>query len=207
MNLDNGLQQLRKDIFSLRISSKKVIIAMSIAASVMLVSCKDDASKNSEEAARYTRSATTYLQQGQLRAAVLEAKNAVEKDPKNPQGYILLAKIYNQLGSYAGTQKMLEGSVKKMPEVALELADAYFANKKYRSAINVLTDFNTDALSAEDKIRKQVLLARSAIYLGDANVYSAAFAALTPIAEAKSDLTLLEAESLVAKGQIEDASA
>lgn len=181
----------------------KIVTLCSLASVLVLTSCKDDKVKSKEEAARFNKSANTYLIQGQFRAAVLEAKNAVEKDSQNAEGYIVLGKIYNEMGSFLGTQKMLEGVVKKLPEVSLELADAYVANKKYRSALSLLADYKAEKPEAE--ARKLILMARSAIHLGDNKIYEESMVALAKLPENKDDFTFLEIESLIAKGQGEAA--
>src|SRR5690606_24628618 len=112
--------------------------------------CSDGKQENSEEAARHIRSAQTYLQQGQLRAAMLEAKNAVQLQPNEASGYIALARIYNQVGAYESTQTILENVVEKLPETSTELAEAYFAQKKYRSALSILNEKNMNDSSSAD---------------------------------------------------------
>lgn len=185
--------------------AKKVLLAAAISSTLVLGGCKDGSSENKEEAARFTRSATTYQEQGQYRAAMLEAKNAIQKDPKNPDGYILLARIYNQVGAYASTQKMLESVIKKMPSVSLELADAYVSSKKFRSAVNVLSDFDISKASADDQARAQVLIARSQIHLGDKAGYEQALAALQKIPGKQDDAIFIESEYLVSQGRAEEA--
>lgn len=182
-----------------------VIGMLAIVGSFSLTGCKDDKAANKEEAARFSRSAATYQQQGQLRAAMLEARNAVQKDPQNAQGYIALAKIYNQVGAYASTQKALEPVVKKLPDVSFELADAYMASKKYRSALNLLADYSGDKTSVDVQARKQIIIARSNIRLGDKAGYETALAELTKIPGKQDDVATLEAEYLISQGRSEEA--
>lgn len=188
-------------------SASKKILAIAVVSGFVLVGCKDDSAAAKAEADRFTRSAVTYQEQGQYRAAMLEAKNAIQKDPQNVKSYILLAKIYNKVGAFASTQKMLEGVVKKMPDVSVELAEAYFMNKKYRSAISLLNDFSGSNLSEEELVHKHLISARSYIHLGDKEGYEKTLAALKSIQSAQNDVVFLEVEYLMAQGRVEDARA
>lgn len=185
-------------------SQANTLILAAALSCLFLSGCKDDSAAIEQEVARYNRSATTYQEQGQLRAAMLEAKNAIQKDPKSSQGYIILAKINNQIGAHLLTQRMLEPVVKDIPAVTLELAEAYVQSKKYRSAVNLLSTYNE---SGSNDARKQVIIARSSIYLGDKKAYDDAIEKLTKYADKKNEVTTLEAEYLIAQGRIEEAQA
>lgn len=184
---------------------KKIMIAVTILSSLMLLSCKDDTAENKKDAVRFANSAKTYQEQGQYRAAMLEAKNAIQKNPEDPQAYILLAKIYNQVGAYGSTQKLLEQAVKKMPSVNVDLAEAYLAQHKYRSALNALTEFENAESSDDERVRKQILIARCSIYLGDKKSYDTALKFVNDSPNHKDDAVLVEAENLVGQGLIEEA--
>jgi len=184
---------------------KFAAVMLLAAAALTLSGCKDDAAAKKAEAERFINSAKTYQEQGQYRAALLEARNATQKDPTNPNGFILQAKIFNQIGSYASTQKLLGEIVKTMPTVSLELADAYVANNKYRSALEVLNEYNPANLSNDDLARKYLLIARSNIRLGDKAEYQAALDELKKLKGKEDDILLIEAEYLVAQGQAEAA--
>jgi len=196
--------------FSMKLQSLnkclKVISTISIATIFLTLSaCKDNDAAKKAEAERFINSAKTYQGQGQYRAALLETKNAIQKDPSNPESFILQAKIYNQIGSYTSTQKLLEETVKKMPSATLELAEAYVASNKYRSALSVLNEYKPANLSNDDQARKYALIAKSNIRLGDKTGYQAAIDSLKKIQGKEDDVTLLEAEYLVSQGQIEAA--
>jgi tetratricopeptide (TPR) repeat protein len=182
-----------------------VFVLSVVLSGLFLSGCKDDSAAIAQEVARYNRSATTYQEQGQYRAAMLEAKNAIQKDPKDPLGYITLAKINNQIGAFGSTQKILESVVADVPAVSIELAEAYMQNKKYRSAVSLLSNYKDEKLSAGDAARKQIIIARSSIHLGDKKTYDETIATLTKLPEQKNDIALLEAENLIAQGRTEDA--
>jgi tetratricopeptide (TPR) repeat protein len=185
----------------------KALFLLSIISASMLFGCKENNAAIKEEVARFNRSAIAYQEQGQYRAAMLEAKNAIQKDPKDPQGYITLAKIYNQVGSYAGTQKVLESVVKDVPAVSIELADAYVQGKKYRSALNLLTNYDEGKATPEVVARKQAILARAAIHLGEKAAYEAAVGKLATMPDQQNETNFIEAEYLISQGHTEEAQA
>jgi cellulose synthase operon protein C len=207
MKFENRFYAIPQYYFSVGRVMPKVFFSLVMTATILLLGCKDDAAANKEEAIRFTRSATTYQEQGQFRAAMLEAKNAIQKDPGNAQGYIVLAKIYNKVGAYAATQKLLEAAIKKNPSVAPELADAYLETKKYRSALNLLAEYEVSNLPVEEQSRKQVLIARSSIYLGDKAGYDAALKQLSSFTGKDDEIRLVEAEYLTAQGRAKEAQA
>jgi cellulose synthase operon protein C len=110
--------------------------------SLFLVGCKDKQADIKEEVDRYIKSASAYVEQGQFRAAMVEAKNAIQKDPNDARGYIALSSTYNKLGAYDSTQALLEPMVQKMPQVAMELYEAYVAKRKFQSASHLQETFN-----------------------------------------------------------------
>ena len=186
---------------------KTLVVISVVSASSTLMSCGDDKGVDKEGAARHITSAVTYQGQGQFHAAMLEARNAVEKDPENPGGHLVLAKIYNQVGSFDAAQKLLEPVIKKMPSVSVELAESYINNNKFRSAINVLNDYVVDEVSDPiSAARKQAILAQSYIRLGDKAGYEKAVELLTKIPNTKNELIIIEADYLVSQGDKEAAA-
>ncbi|HOY21891.1 MAG TPA: tetratricopeptide repeat protein [Cellvibrio sp.] len=168
--------------------------------SLCLIGCSDDKGVNKEDAARFIKSAETYSAQGQFRAAILEAKNAIKNDPSDPKSFIVLAKIYNQLGAFNATQTMLEPMAEKMPEVSLVLAEAYVANKKFRSALNILSSYSPNKDDIEASLQKQILMARANIYLGDKTELTKVLVDLERLDTKKIELSLVKAEASFAQG-------
>lgn len=202
------MKKYNEQYFAVKKLLKHLAVVSVVSASLMLVSCGDDKGVDKEGAARHITSATTYQGQGQFHAAMLEARNAVEKDPSNPAGYLLLAKIYNQVGSFDASQKLLESVSKKMPGVNLELAESYINNNKFRSAINVLNDYIVDvAVDPASAVRKQAILAQSHTRLGDKAGYEKAIEALAKMPNTKNELIISEADYLVSQGNKEAAAA
>ncbi len=181
------------------------IIAISLC--VSLVACADKQEKNQEDATRHLSSATVYQEQGQFRAAIIEAKNAIQLMPDAADGYISLARIYNEIGAGAATQSMLSPVVDKLPEVATELANALFLNRKYLTAINTVTTYPADSSRPEDRQRQAWLSAMSNIYLGNTDGYESALKEFIDIGGKDTDAKYITANYLMSKGEIEKAKA
>jgi cellulose synthase operon protein C len=104
----------------------------------LLAACEKNQEDISNQANQYLKSAEQLTQQGQLRAALVQAKNVIQISPDSAQGYLQIARIYNQIGYYAEVEKLLANKLVLMPELSYELAIAYYQRKKYRSALDVL---------------------------------------------------------------------
>lgn len=181
------------------------IIAISLC--VTLIACSDKQEKNVEDAKRHLSSAKVYQEQGQYRAAIIEAKNAIQLMPDAPGGYISLARIYNEIGANAATQSMLQPIVEKLPAVSTELANAHFLNKKYLTAINTSTTYPADASRPEDRQRQAWLNAMSNIYLGNTDGYEMALKEFVAVGGKSSDEKYIIASYLLSKGEVENAKA
>lgn len=181
------------------------IIAISLC--VTLIACGDKQESNVEDAKRHLSSAKVYQEQGQYRAAIIEAKNAIQLMPDAPDGFISLARIYNEIGAHAATQSMLQPVVEKLPAVSIELANAHFLNKKYLTAINTSATYPADASRPEDKQRQAWLNAMSNIYLGNTDGYEMALKEFVAVGGKSSDEKYIIASYLLSKGEVENAKA
>lgn len=174
---------------------------------VTLAACADKQEKNQEDAKRHVSSAQVYQEQGQFRAAIIEAKNAIQLLPESSDGYISLARIYNEIGAHAATQSMLSPVIDKLPSVSTELANAHFLNRKYLTAINTVTNHPADASDMEDRQRQAWLKAMSNIHLGNIDGYELALKEFVAVGGKDSDTKYITANYLLSKGEIENAKA
>lgn len=168
------------------------------------IACSDKEKDSTADIARHQQSASTYLGQGQYKAAMLEVRNIIQLQPDSAQGYILLAKIYNQLGAASANYQLLEPVVKKLPDVATELADAYLIGKKYRSALNIIEQY--PAASPENKIRQARIAALSSIYLGEKSEAEKYKENLKSADTGIADLAFVNATAALSQGLAEDAT-
>ncbi|MGI9293727.1 MAG: tetratricopeptide repeat protein [Pseudomonadales bacterium] len=87
----------------------------------------------------YLKVSQSYQEQGQFRAAIIEAQNAIQKAPGNPPSFKRLAQIYNELGAgKKASDVILKLSEFDDPELVFTLHEAYFQQRKYKSASALL---------------------------------------------------------------------
>ncbi|MBE8716026.1 hypothetical protein C4F51_02355 [Cellvibrio sp. KB43] len=173
---------------------------------IALTACDNNGQDVQAEVNRYERSATAYQQQGQYRAAILEARNAIQLQPGNSAGYILLANIYNKIGVYASTRNLLEPLLEKHPEVFVELAEAYVEGRKFRSAINLLNSGNIRNLNENEQRRAYGIQARAYIALGDVEGFQKTLEKVKAIPGSEGQSAYLSAEFFMAQGNREKAA-
>lgn len=181
--------------------------AILLALAIAMTACDNKGQDVQAEVNRYERSAAAYQQQGQYRAAILEARNAIQLQPDRAEGYLLLAGIYNRIGVYASTRTLLEPLLEKHPEVFVELAEAYVEGKKFRSAIDLIKSGKVSSLQPHDQRRAYSIQARASIALGDVDGYQDATKQLELVADSQRDLAYLRAEYAMARGDREQAAA
>ena len=174
---------------------------------VISAACTDKQEKNQEDAQRHVASAKVYQQQGQYRAAIIEAKNAIQLMPSSGSGYISLAQIYNEIGAHESAQSLLSNVVAELPEVATELANSHYLNKKYLSAINTITTYPADVSDSSNKQRQLWISAMSNIYLGNKDGYESALNEFVSVGGSGSEAKFITANYLLSKGEIENAKA
>jgi len=141
------------------------LLIFSMLAVVLLVSgCSQD--DPAEQAQDYLSRAQAYREQGQYRAAMIEATNAINAAPEKPAPALALADIYNRLGVGRRAAQLLEGwEGDQFPAVALELAEAYLKQGKFLSAQETLNAFEPQ--TEEQRRLKQLYLADALRIRGD----------------------------------------
>jgi tetratricopeptide (TPR) repeat protein len=98
--------------------------------------CDDKTEDISEVIRSHKNRSLAYEKQGQYSAAIIEARNIIQKAPENPVGYILLANLFLTLDNSKEAIKLLEPLItEKTPaNIHLLLAEAYTKHGKYFSA-------------------------------------------------------------------------
>lgn len=184
---------------------KKIAQITALALCVGLYGCSDNQKENAQEAQRHQASAKVYQDQGQLRAAMLEAKNAIQLEPSSPEGYKALAKIYNQIGAYTATQTLLEKLVEKLPGVSTELAYAYLSSKKFTTALNTINNYPAASDNVADVQRQASIQAMAYMALGDQDSYTKALANFDSLGGNAVEKKYIEANYALSQGKTEDA--
>lgn len=98
---------------------------------------------------RHFSNSKNYLEQGQYRAAILEARNSLSKTP-SVEVAIHLAHLYLDLGQPRSAISLLESIEDKNDNVSLALAKAYIGAQKYSSAIKALKQTSDSAKQGLD---------------------------------------------------------
>lgn len=184
---------------------KKIAQVAAFSLGAALIGCGEDNSKNTETALRHQNSAKVYQQQGQLRAAMLEARNAIRLSPDAANAYVALARILNDTGAYSSTITMLDSVVAQQPDVAPELAVANIEIKKYRTALDVMQTYPAAPTNAALYYQQAYLTVQANIALGEKDAYTKALETFKALPESGSDAKYLEANILLAQGQSESA--
>ncbi len=184
---------------------KKIAQIAAITLGVALIGCGEDKSKNAETALRHQNSAKVYQQQGQLRAAMLEARNAIQLAPDSADAYISLARILNDTGAHSSVVTMLEGVVKELPGVSGELAKAHIALKKYRTALDVMQTYPSPTDNAALHYQQAYLTVKANVALGEKDAYTKALESFRVLPDSGADAQYLEATIMLAQGQTEAA--
>ncbi|MFB1002448.1 MAG: tetratricopeptide repeat protein, partial [Pseudomonadales bacterium] len=153
----------------LLISSYFIGLLISLAS---ITGCGDKGAIDQKSVARHIKQSQAYLSQGQFRAANIEARNAIQKNPDNIHGHIALGDILNELGRYKKSIELLE----QLPETARQnnaflytLLKAYMGRGKYVSAADLLQK-NTALMRQQ---QPQYSLALAALYQAQDNLSGA----------------------------------
>lgn len=184
---------------------KKMTQIAAITLAIALIGCGEDKSKNAETALRHQNSAKVYQQQGQLRAAMLEARNAIQLAPDSADAYISLARILNNTGAYSSVVTMLNNVVTDLPGVSAELAKAHVAMKKYRTALDVMQTHPAPVSDAALYYEQSYLTVKANIALGEKDAYTKALESFKSLPDSEQDAKYLDASIFLAQGQTEAA--
>lgn len=174
------------------------LIALSLSA------CKPD--NSAEEALLHIKRSQAYEGQGQYRAAILEARNAVRLDPDNPESFRQLAAVYNTLGYYRSTLKIISEQLAQADlDTLLQKAAAFNALQKYRSSLDLLASHDTGNYSAEQLSQYHLLLGEALLGSGERE---AGMEALGKTAGADAtEAQLVTAHFAAIEGKVADAQA
>ena len=122
---------------SLKSLSGLVLASTLLITTPILTGCNSNT--DSSEALSHISRAETYAEQGQFRSALLEFRNAIQKDPNNVEHIVRLADLYLQVGAAKEASALLAPWMEDHPEaVGITLARAYVEQGKQLSATETL---------------------------------------------------------------------
>lgn len=94
------------------------------------------------EAIEHIKRSETYAAQGQYRAAFLEVRNAIQKEPGQVDHVLTLAHLYNEVGAGGSAAELLQPWEQDHADaISLELARAYVLQNKHLSAQETLDGY------------------------------------------------------------------
>lgn len=109
-------------------------------------------------------SAESFIKTGSYRSAVIEIKNALQKEPDNVNAYLIMCEALISMGDNPGAEKQLTQILEKHPQnskAKLLLADALIRQLKFNSAnleLSNLTPANDAEKTQQTLLKGQVLL-------------------------------------------------
>ncbi len=177
------------------------LIAASVASSLILLAAGCSSSDDSgSEAADHIARAQTYADQGQYRSAMLEVRNAVQKDSGNVEHVVILANIYNDIGAGEQATELLAPWLEDhRQQVALPLAQGYILQGKHLSARETLDGFTPG--SDAEKLQHQLLLAQSQHLAGNNEEAIQTLRELRKAAQDTPDITAALGRALLAENE------
>lgn len=112
----------------------------------------------------FYQDARKYLEKGDANAAVIQLKNALQRDPNNVAARKLLGEIYLRSGNGPSAEITLKAAQRRGAEgreIDLMIAQAYLLQGKFREVLSELKDDVSD-----DRMRAETLLVRARAELG-----------------------------------------
>lgn len=161
---------------------KRFLIIPAIAALFGLVACSKEA-----DSQKYIESAKRASANNDPKAAVIELKNALQKNPEDAEARALLGKLYIQQADPASAEKELRKAIqlaKDKNELLPELAQALFQQGQFKK---VLDEIQAQA-GMPPLLRARILTVRGNAY-GALNQYEQAKTALVEARSLAPDLT------------------
>lgn len=147
----SNIQQTLKKFF---VFSPLIIICFGAAG------CFDQEKSAEDKSSIYLKQAKAYANQGQFKAAIIEARNVLQLDPESAEGQLILIDIFNTLGQHdAAIQQLQNSKHQNTADFLFELVRAYNGRGKFNSALATLNE-NEKLLKSADQLKYL-------IYLGD----------------------------------------
>ena len=169
---------------------------------VLLASCSNDDTPSPADFQRHISTATSYADQGQFKAAIFEARNAITASPSDPKGYLTLGEMFLTLGAYRNATTILMQSPEKTADINIVTARAYNQLGKYNSAVETLNKVNNKDEQLE---RYLTTLAESQLGLRDFTAFNTSIDQLQKSFPDGAHIQLLQSQSLAAQGKIQEA--
>lgn len=152
---------------------KSITLKLGLAAFILLSlglmqGCSNQTENNEAAIALHLKRSNAYMKQGQYKAAIIEAKNALQKQNDNIEARILLAQINLDLGSAKNAADLLKDFVSATnPDAVLLLAEAYINQGKANSAAKTLGLIDSTTLNSNQQAQTLLIKTKVAIQSQD----------------------------------------
>ena len=167
--------------------------------------CGPSTGDKNKEYQRYEKSANSYFQSGQLKAAVVEAHNMIRQQPENINGYKLLSELYLEMGAYEYVRELLTKKLVDFPSMVIPLARADFESRKFRSCIELLDKYPIPKTDNKNYISQIKLKAMAHIELGEINKLEYDLGELQVNRVQQSDIDTINAYKFMSIGEFNQA--
>ncbi|MCP5078211.1 MAG: tetratricopeptide repeat protein [Psychromonas sp.] len=147
----------------MKFNKKKTLTAVMLASSVLLSACGESTPPKKAPLSQYTQQGNSYLELFQFKAAITAAKNAVIAYPEHIDGYLILAKIYLQLGQPDASTSVLKAyKSEKNSDYYFLLLESFQKANKLISASNLIATYDDILKKQPNRLKKQqaILLLR-----------------------------------------------
>ena len=88
----------------------------------------------------YLEDAKAQMEAGDIGAAIIQLKNAVQDNPQDGEARYLLGQLYLRIGEFGGAEKELRAAVTSGVEekrVVVLLAESYLRQRKYQTILDL----------------------------------------------------------------------
>jgi putative PEP-CTERM system TPR-repeat lipoprotein len=129
-----------------KFSTVATVIGLTLLVNGGLVAC----SKQSADA--FVSEAKEYRQKGDKKAAIIQLKNALQKEPENPEARYLLGNVYNDIGDWISAEKELRKAVSlgmTRETVVPGLSKALLMQGRFQQALDETGQVPVEKQSAE----------------------------------------------------------
>ena len=185
-----------------RRSAALIVVNFLLAA---LIGCD---TQNQRTAFDHLQDATAYRQSGELKAASIELKNALAKEPQNTGVRLFLGSVYNELGDYRSAEKEITRAADfgaAAREVLPELAKALLGLQEYDRLIEDVVP--TTELKPNDLVDVHVARASAFLHTGDLGNAESSLKSAEKIDPGHAGVLLQRAKLSYTQGRKEDAVA
>lgn len=146
-------------------------LAAAVLVGIALAGGPASAATDAARSREYLEDARSKFEDGNLNAAVIQLKNALQSDPDNLEARLLLGEVYLRVGDGASAEKELRFARKLGAEderIVVPLARAYLLQRKFQAVLDEAVSGERDA-----EVEADILIARGNAHVGLGDVDSA----------------------------------